>query len=267
MKYIIFSDIDGTIYPSTKVIHHENITEINRAQDEGIEFIICTGNGYFNSVANLSEKLNARYAITSNGASIFDREINDYIFKATIEKGTINEMLNFANINKISSCFWDTENMYINSHATDEVIRILNGVMTLNKDKLVRDEVESNVFKIVFYDTKEKVDLVEKYISKFDLQIARMDDTHLEVTSNNISKGSAIKWICNQMDWDIKNTMGIGDSANDLPMFKEVEHSYAMGNSPEYIKQSTRYIVKSVELGGLADGIKHFRKIKADVKN
>lgn len=266
MKHIIFSDIDGTIYPRSKEIHPENITEIKKAQDEGIEFVICTGNGYFENVANLTTRLNARYAITSNGASIFDRELNDFIFKAMIDKDIANEILKFSIENKTGSNFWDDEFLYINKYTDQRVIDVMKSVMILDKEPIVRDSITRDIFKIEFYDEKHKIDAMVEFLKKFNLQIARMKDNHVEVTNNNVSKGDGIKWLCQNNNWNISKTMGIGDSANDLPMFEVVEYSYAMGNGSDQVKNLADYTVESVELGGLAEGIKHFKRIIRNAK-
>jgi len=103
MKHIIYSDIDGTIYPRTKVLHPQTPKDIKQAQDRNIEFVLCTGNAHMDNVEDLAQKLNVRYTVTSNGAAVKDRTTNEYLFTSTIPKEKAQALLDFANENKIGA--------------------------------------------------------------------------------------------------------------------------------------------------------------------
>jgi len=60
------------------------------------------------------------------------------------------------------------------------------------------------------------------------------------------------------LDSEISKTMGIGDSANDLPMFEVVEHSYAMGNAPADVKALAKHHTSAVEQIGLGEAVIDF---------
>lgn len=96
MKYAIFSDVDGTLYDKSYTVHPDTFKDVKTAQDKGIEFIIATGNPYFENMNKLGNKFNSRYIITSNGAGIIDLKTNEYIFKQKITKEDCQKMLSKA---------------------------------------------------------------------------------------------------------------------------------------------------------------------------
>ena len=262
MKLIIFSDVDGTVYPTypkKQTIHKNNYEQIALAQEKGLEFIICTGNGFFNEMKNLANELKARYVITSNGAAIYDMESKEFIYKSTIPADKANKMLAKANEIGCATNFWDTEWVYANEYAKEFTKEVLQNVMLGTENEVaVKTEITNDIFKIEFYDDKEKVDQMEELIEGQGFELARMAETHLEVTHAGVSKGHAVKIISEMKGWDIENTMAIGDSANDVSMFKVANYTYAMANGSDWAKSHVKYHTSSVEQGGLGEAIADF---------
>jgi HAD superfamily hydrolase (TIGR01484 family) len=115
-------------------------------------------------------------------------------------------------------------------------------------------------FKIEVYGQKEQIESFYKEIIelKLGLQIAYMSDNHIEITNIGISKASAIKEFLKGTNVDIKTCMTIGDSANDETMLKASEFSYAMGNSPNDIKNISKYVTKDINENGLGIAIRDY---------
>ncbi len=255
MKNIIFSDVDGTIYGRDHKLNPQTIKDINFAQGLDVEFVIATGNGFFENMDALADKLNTRYVITSNGASIYDRDIKDFIFKSKLEISKANELLKFANENKIATIFWDEEGVFVNECTPESTREIVKNAMVSSREIKEISTVESEIFKIEFYDVPEKIELINEFAKALDLQLARMKPNHLEVTNLNVSKGEAIKVLAKQLEVDLSKTMGIGDSANDISMFEVVNSSYAMDNSSDEVKSITKYYTSDVSQNGLGEAI------------
>lgn len=260
MKYIIFSDIDGTLYPKNQQINKQNITEIENAIENGIEFVLTTGNGTFQVVKNLLEKFKTRYAICANGAAIWDNEDQKFIHEAKMNFKIADEILQFANGIKSQCGFWDEENLYCNSYSSEKDIEIFQHYMYGKNPITVRDSIEKDIFKMEFYDSPEKVSKIYDFIKKnnYKLEIARMKPNHIEITGPNISKGHAIEWMAKHFGYEKDNIMAIGDSANDVTMLKKVKFSYAMANASDEVKKIANYHTSSAKQGGLGEAIVDF---------
>ena len=76
----------------------------------------------------------------------------------------------------------------------------------------------------------------------------------LDITCRGTSKGNAIKNLCKYLKIDLKDSVAIGDSYNDVTMFEIVGHSVAMGNASEDIKK----IVDEVTDTNNEDGVAKF---------
>ena len=257
-KFAIFSDIDGTIYPYSQTIHPNTLLDIEEAQNKKIKFVIATGNPFLKQVQWLSNKLKADIAISSNGAYAYDLKENKEVFAKMLNKDIANELFKLSLELDTSCAWWDRDNLYVSKHVSKETIEILETV-ALKGDKVVlSDEVNADVFKIEFVGTKENIDKIVSVASKSNLQCARIHDKHVEITSVNVSKGSALEEVAKYLEVPIENTMAIGDSANDWSMMEKAEFSYAMDNAPAETKRKAKYYTSAVEQNGLGEAIIDF---------
>ena len=72
-----------------------------------------------------------------------------------------------------------------------------------------------------------------------------------EVTNGSVTKGTAILKVLDHYNEESFNAIGIGDSANDIPMFQVCGTSVAMGNAAEEAKTHADYVTTDI----LEDGI------------
>lgn len=76
--------------------------------------------------------------------------------------------------------------------------------------------------------------------------------------SSLVSKGNALRQVVDYLDLDIRQTIAIGDSFNDMPIFDAVHTKIAMGHAPDELKQMADWVAPSVEEDGVAAAIEKF---------
>jgi Cof subfamily protein (haloacid dehalogenase superfamily) len=65
------------------------------------------------------------------------------------------------------------------------------------------------------------------------------------------TKGSALRWIADREQVDLKDTVCVGDWINDIAMFELAGRSFAMGHAPPEVKaRATDVLAETVENGG-----------------
>ena len=82
----------------------------------------------------------------------------------------------------------------------------------------------------------------------------------LDITCKGTSKGNAIKKLCEYLRIDLKDSVAIGDSYNDITMFEVVGHSVAMGNAPEDIKKMVDKVTDTNNEDGVAKFLENLNK-------
>lgn len=266
-KRIIFSDVDGTIYS-----HHNQkwaeTTEssIKQAMLDDIEFVVCTGNPYYDRMQNLHNKINNQYFIGSSGAIILDIWNNKVIDQFTIDDEVAKEIFDLSNEYELSLHWWNREGIYGNLHLSDYIINFLSKYVSKDVPAKRINELHDNIEKMEFNierteDNIKKLDKMISQINKSTITLNRISDTHLEITSKDASKGQAALALLKHLNYKNPHIMTIGDSANDHSMFEITDFSFAMDNAPLETKKLARHITKHVEEDGLGYAIDIFKKM------
>lgn len=84
------------------------------------------------------------------------------------------------------------------------------------------------------------------------------DFVAIHITHQEATKEHAIAELLKIMGVTPADTIGVGDSYNDLPLFASVGLKVAMGNSPEELKAAADYVAPNLEHDGVADVIRKF---------
>jgi HAD superfamily hydrolase (TIGR01484 family) len=68
--------------------------------------------------------------------------------------------------------------------------------------------------------------------------------THVDVVPKGCSKGSGVEVV--RKAFSIEEMYGIGDSFNDLPLLKSVDHPYTLTHAPQQVQEAAEGIVRGV---------------------
>ena len=98
-KKILFIDLDGTLLTDTKEITPENLNTIQKATELGHAVVVTTGRPLYSTVRQV-EKLGLTkpgcYAITSNGALIYNSHTKETIFQTGVPRACLREAFDEA---------------------------------------------------------------------------------------------------------------------------------------------------------------------------
>lgn len=76
------------------------------------------------------------------------------------------------------------------------------------------------------------------------------------------SKARGMKMLLSMLGADPADTLAIGDSTNDLPMFALAHHTAAMGDGMAQLRAQAEYVAPPVLADGIADALRHFGLIE-----
>jgi hypothetical protein len=113
------------------------------------------------------------------------------------------------------------------------------------------------IYKIVFMcRTYEQLEPAKKALEKdfnFVVQdVAAHNCLNGELINRKFDKGKGVRTVAQYYGYDIKDTIGFGDSMNDLEMIETVGMSVCMDNGSPLLKQKSKMVCPSVENDGLA---------------
>lgn len=100
----------------------------------------------------------------------------------------------------------------------------------------------------------------EEFIRRMEPHFTCIDRSHgmMEYVLKGCSKAGGMEMLLNHLDIGQTDTLAIGDSTNDLPMFAAASHNVCMGSGMDALKAQAEFITASVLDDGIEKALKHF---------
>lgn len=262
MIRLIGLDIDGTILNDNVEISSRVKDTIKKVRNAGVHVALLSGRNY-NGMKTYIEELNLKgIAASANGAEIVSikdeeillQEVIPYeIAVEVVKDAKILELcnINFSNLKVYTEGFENLPHEYkkILNQEFDQVEDITQNLKNYPSAKLMMIGREQDLFTLQ--------DLIGQKFSKI-LNADFSTNNLLEVYSNKADKGKALDYIREIFGYSKEETMCIGDSENDVAMFKAAGVSVAMGNALDGVKAYADYITDHIEHDGAAKAMEKY---------
>lgn len=249
MKNLFVTDLDGTFVKNSVSVAEDDLNAYHIAKKYG-DVSVATGRSvseikYIADEGNITFK----HMIGFNGAQI--EKDNKILFEKHIPSSILGGIFNYLKeANLIFDALDGKER--IGNFQHEKVNRLWNM-------KLICEE---NPFPLLEGRTIYKINVrpcaedLEKYYTdmknKFpEVEIYKSGSTRMEITAKNISKASGIELVKEGYD----RVISLGDSGNDVDMFKHSDISYCMSNAPKEVQEQATHVVDS-----FAQAINHFEE-------
>ncbi|RYL95905.1 HAD family phosphatase [Sporolactobacillus sp. THM7-4] len=287
---MIAIDLDGTLLNSKKRISPENLEALKRTVENHHLVTIVTGRNIMDVRAFLNHAVSLPI-IASNGATVYDRdgtllsetpldhEQAEEIIHYALEHGVYFEVTTKDSLlspvtgeeilrneiakKKLMNPLTDTELLWQSAAAQLSQVSLRpteNMKAILTKEK--------PIFKVLiasfFPNTLDRFKIL--FADRQAITCTSSAASTVEFISSKIDKGKAI---CNlARKYGIKNEdiVVIGDSPNDLSMFREAGVRIAMGNAIPSIKAISTMITRDCEQNGVAYALKNQLSLYAQPK-
>ena len=118
----------------------------------------------------------------------------------------------------------------------------------------IKAYIQSDVPKTMGVDYEENISKARNELNgtfNSDIDVTTSKPFFLEFMAKDVSKGNAIKALCEKLNISLSEVICFGDSLNDQSMFKVVGYAVAMGNASEELKK----IADKVTLDNDSNGI------------
>lgn len=268
---LVSLDLDGTLLDSQKRLSEVNAAALKRVADQG-GFVVPTTGRFFGmmpeSVRNLPF---VRYAITCNGAQVYDRLTDQAVAREEIELDKAVEIMKVLDgFDIIYDCYrnnwgWMTRSLQEKApeYAPDEhylrMVRDFRNPVDELKAHLLQTRSVGGVQKIMLFvrggseaaGTLKAIS--EAVASKFpDVCITCSTRNNLEINSAGAHKGNALGKLAEHLGFTLSECMAFGDGRNDITMIKAAGVGVAMGNAVEDVKRVADLIAPTNDEDGVA---------------
>ena len=273
---IVALDLDGTLLDSRKCLSEANRCALASAAAHGALVVPTTGRFFGMMPAAIRDLPFVRYAITINGAQVYDRERDTAIVREEIPLAMACEVMAFLDdYDVIYDCYrnnwgWMNEAFKAKAadYATDEhylkmIAEFRRGVDEL-KTHLVATAAEGDVQKIMLFTRRDSplgqaAHLAEELAVRFpQLKVTSSTWNNLEINIRSAHKGRALQRFAEAMGMTLDDCIAFGDGANDLSMIEAAGTGVAMANACKEVLAAADWVTSSNDEDGVAKALRHF---------
>lgn len=264
---LIALDMDDTLLTSDLQISERTVNALQKLAAQKIFIVICTGRlhkGIEPFVRRLSLPQNefSKYAILSNGSSIFDLQERREIFSRKLDYEILLRVKEEAAHLNLPCQVYDSENIFAN--VENDFSR---KDVALTKMELKIPEDFDSFLKQGF--SKILVPGDERVIKKLfgilqnalgtSATVVISKPFFLEVLPPNSGKGEALEILTERLGIKMQDVMAFGDSMNDETMILKSGLSVAMRNGLQTIQDEAKFVTRfSNDEDGVADFLEEF---------
>lgn len=258
----VFIDIDETLTNSQREVTEKIKLEIKKCVENGVKIILTSGRSRREAMDFQEQIGTSPYIVSSNGASAYDAENGVEIYNERIDPQMVLQLIKHSRENGYRIKLNYKDLLVMNEAAyPDEKDK------EVSYEELERVAVEEQVVQCVITSTDfEKMRFFRNYIKNECVGIAVANESkrfknpdlkpsrnyYCDVASVKVSKGNAVKAVCEYFEIKPEEIVTIGDGENDLSMFELNPNSVAMGNSLPEIKEKANYVTASNDEDGVA---------------
>ena len=266
-RKILFLDIDGTLLTADRELTEENRLAMEKARKMGHKLVICTGRPLFGAL-NIAERYHLAdpgfFLICYNGGQIYDCASKKSIFKKSLDLADVRLIFKEA----------DRLGLHLQSYSDKELL--IRELDEESKSYLyyvqcayrivpeLPDGVTDPPGKVLSISLDHPEKLEELRQSADEKTGGRVSSfyshpSYLEFVPKGISKGSAVRMLCEHLGISLENSLAAGDMENDLSMIEAAGIGCAMANASPQVKAAADYVtVRDCNNSGVAEIIERF---------
>ncbi|MSS63580.1 Cof-type HAD-IIB family hydrolase [Velocimicrobium porci] len=268
-------DLDGTVFDDEKHISKKTIQTIEKAIKQGVIIVPATGRPIIGVPKELLNIDGISYALTANGAAIYNTKTKECIYHDCMEYETCASIIHVLDQYDVMADVFIDGMGYVEKkkqdrnmeYAMPQAVRkyILSTRKTVDcLEQFILDDKRGIEKITVNFKTNTDGSLhclkeVKQELEKFSgLAVVSGVSTNLEITRQSATKGNGLIVLGNLLGIDKEEIMACGDSGNDREMLKAVGFGVAMENATADVKEVADYITKSNTEDGVAYAIETF---------
>ena len=250
-KEMVITDLDGTLLKSDRTISLTDIKTLDLLKNKDIIRVVATGRNIKKIEEVVKDFSLFDYFIFSSGAGVMNCNSRKIEYVQNLTKDSANRLIQFFIKKDVAfflfhavpknHLFWFSQKGEINPEYNRYYERNIDRMENLSDTDII-DTIACQ-FLVILRTADEFFKLKKDIENNFeDFKIIRASSpyetgyTWMEIFNENVSKGNAVKYLCDFLDIENSNTIGIGNDYNDIDLLDFTNHSYMTRNCPDELK-------------------------------
>lgn len=254
---IVFADMDDTFLARDKTVPAGNLALLDRMGKRGVPFVPCTGRVWSAVSGQVLGHAATRYVVASDGAVVMD--VRDAGNPRRLHLSALGRERALSLYERVRGlpvtfdAFWDGK-VYV-SRRRFELMRGFD-VSPFDRDVYLRFRTPVDMSTTQLLEGLPSVERLTIFTGADDVRARAIkavaaDPTlhytyssarNLEVMDAKTSKGAAVRWLCDHLGIPRAQSVGFGDSPNDLTMLAAVGDGVAVADAYPEAKAAATHV-------------------------
>ncbi|EHJ52913.1 Cof-type HAD-IIB family hydrolase [Streptococcus macacae] len=236
----IFSDIDGTLINKHFQVTERTKIAIWQAVKKGMHFIPVSARMPEAIIPIMDSIGIVTPVISYNGALIQDQD-KEIIASNTMETEIALAICQFIS-DQYPQIVWNvySYHAWFSEDRQNDWIQREEAIVNVKSQEssLLQLEALESVHKVLLMGSPTIIGPLERELKRLypSLSIAQSAPYLIEIMTEGIKKGHAVKVLSDHMGIALSETIAFGDNFNDLDMLETVGTGYVMGNGPKEVQ-------------------------------
>lgn len=258
---LVVTDLDGTFLKNDRTISNKNLQALKLLGEKKIVRAVATGRNLKKVAEVLNNHVPFDYIVYSSGAGLYDWKEKTNIYNQNISIETSAKLLQFFIERKLNfHAFHPSPENHLHwyfrgENFCEEFERYFdfnrNFASELNVKQLPKTELCQFLVIIkeddkLFTEMKNEIESISS-----EIRVIRSSSPitkgfiWIEIFHHSVSKGNGVKHICELLNIDKSQTLGLGNDYNDIDLLEFTNYSFLTENAPVEIKHLFPNIVSN----------------------
>ncbi len=268
---LIALDLDYTLLRTDKTLSERNRRALERAAERGIEIVPTTGRFYLGIPEAVRCLPFIRYAVTVNGAQLYDVNRRTAAARAELPyRRAVEIMSALDEQNVVYDCYMDDWGWMsaaflerAEKFAPDvyylRMLRSLRTPVSELKDFLLARGQDVQKVQAYFTDASLRRKFLDTLGKRFPYTaVSSSMPTNIEINLREANKGEALLNLAARLGIPAGKTMAIGDGLNDLSMIRDAGVGIAMQNACPEVLDAAGDVTAGCDEDGVALAIEKY---------
>lgn len=256
---LIACDLDGTLIRNDYTLSAENEAAIEKLAAKGIYFVPATGRAYDQVPVALRNNPHIRFIVCSDGTVIYDKVKNHQIktcLNAEQTASVVDTVLQYDTFPAFHSngfSYFDRDrhtpeqHIHCGLNAYYQQYFYHHGTPTANFQSFARQLTEIELASVFFHSNADRDECIGKLRSIDGVTAIAPGPHYMEAHNVNAGKGKAVQTLAQLLGLQKAEVIAMGDSRNDISMFREAGLALAVDNAADDVKAMADAVICSNE--------------------
>ena len=261
---MIASDLDGTLLGKDGNLSEYTLSVLKKASEQGIKLVIASGRAFHTLPECVLNLDCADYAITSNGASVYDLKRKHLLKSYYLKEHSARKIIEYAGGKQFGIELIVEGRAYGEKYYFEHPDEFGFGKKSKNylfstRTKLENFEefFENNAERIesidfILKEPKMRAEIKEALCKDKDLYITSSHKRIVEFSNSLCGKENALKFLLERENCKSENLVTFGNADNDTGMIELAKIGVATDDSPKSVKQKADFVCANYDEDGVA---------------